>query len=218
LGRNYFMAYEYHCRQRVEFADTDMAGIVHFANFFRYMERAEHEFLRALGLSVHAVNGDDVVSWPRVNAECKYRVPLSFEDELDVHLLVREKRSKSVTYEFRFYREGDENGEGLGTRDSGLGSGDAGPGTRDRRVIAQGIPSPAANPEPPGPSPQPLSSSPQPVAPSPFPEVAAVGSITVVCVSIDRTSGRMTPIPIPESIDRLIEVAPAEVFEDAITK
>src|SRR5208337_4892737 len=109
------MPYEFHCRQRVEFADTDMAGIVHFANFFRYMERAEHEFLRALGLSVHAVNGDDVVSWPRVNAECKYRVPLSFEDELDVHLLVREKRSKSVTYEFRFYREGDENLAAVGS-------------------------------------------------------------------------------------------------------
>ena len=100
------MSYEFHCRQRVEFADTDMAGIVHFSNFFRYMERAEHEFLRSLGLSVHAVNGDDLVSWPRVNAECKFRAPLSFEDELDVHLLVREKRSKSITYEFRFYKQG----------------------------------------------------------------------------------------------------------------
>ena len=38
--------------RRVEFADTDMAGIVHFANFFRYMEAAEVEFLRARGLSV----------------------------------------------------------------------------------------------------------------------------------------------------------------------
>ena len=49
------MPYEFRCRQRVEFADTDMAGIVHFSNFFRYMERAEHEFLRSLGLSVHDV-------------------------------------------------------------------------------------------------------------------------------------------------------------------
>ena len=56
------MPYEFHSRQRVEFADTDMAGIVHFANFFRYMERAEHEFLRSLGLSVHAVDGDGLVS------------------------------------------------------------------------------------------------------------------------------------------------------------
>lgn len=36
--------------RRVEFCDTDMAGIVHFANFFRYMEAAEHELFRNLGL------------------------------------------------------------------------------------------------------------------------------------------------------------------------
>ncbi len=146
------MPYEFHCRQRVEFADTDMAGIVHFSNFFRYMERVEHEFLRSLGLCVHAVNGDDLVSWPRVHAECKFRAPLCFEDEFDVHLLVREKRPKSVTYEFRFCKP---DAEGL----------------------------------------------------------VAVGSITVVSVSIDRATGRMTSIPIPESIDRLIEVAPRELLE-----
>jgi YbgC/YbaW family acyl-CoA thioester hydrolase len=146
------MPYEFRCRQRVEFADTDMAGIVHFANFFRYMERAEHEFLRSLGLSVHAVDGDDLVSWPRVNAECKFRAPLSFEDEMDVHLLVRQKRSKSVTYEFRFYKKGAE-------------------------------------------------------------DPVAIGAITVVSVSIDRSSGQMTTIAIPEPIDRLIEVAPAELLE-----
>ena len=114
------MPYEFRCRQRVEFADTDMAGIVHFSNFFRYMERAEHEFLRSLGLSVHAVNGDDLVSWPRVDAECKFRAPLSFEDELDVHLLVREKRSKSVTYEFRFCKHGDEDIVAVGFDHRGL--------------------------------------------------------------------------------------------------
>ena len=35
--------------RRVEFGDTDMAGIMHFANFFRFMERTEHAFLRTLG-------------------------------------------------------------------------------------------------------------------------------------------------------------------------
>ena len=35
--------------RRVEFSDTDMAGIVHFANFYRYMEQAEHDFFRSLG-------------------------------------------------------------------------------------------------------------------------------------------------------------------------
>ena len=39
----------------VEFSETDMAGIVHYSNFFRYMESAEHAFFRALGFSVVAV-------------------------------------------------------------------------------------------------------------------------------------------------------------------
>jgi hypothetical protein len=41
----------------------------------------------------------------------------------------------------------------------------------------------------------------------------AVGSITVVCVTIDRETGQMSAIAIPESIDRLIETAPKELLE-----
>src|SRR5213078_989612 len=50
--RSRIMPAVFRTTRRVEFADTDMAGIVHFANFFRYMESAEHEFLRSHGLSV----------------------------------------------------------------------------------------------------------------------------------------------------------------------
>jgi len=101
------MNYEYHYRRRIEFADTDMAGIVHFANFFRFMETAEHEFLRSVGLSVHTEIDGRTVSWPRVKAECSFKAPLRFEDELDVHLVVREKRARSITYDFRMT---DQNG------------------------------------------------------------------------------------------------------------
>ena len=99
------MAFEFRCQRRIEFADTDMAGIVHFANFFRFMEEAEHAFLRSLGLSVFANIDGEVVSWPRVRAECSYRTPIAFEEMLEIHLLVREKTRKSITYNFRFYKE-----------------------------------------------------------------------------------------------------------------
>ena len=46
------MPYEFQLSRRVEFSDTDMAGIMHFSNFFRFMEAAETAFLRSLGLSV----------------------------------------------------------------------------------------------------------------------------------------------------------------------
>jgi len=88
--------------RRVEFSDTDMAGIVHYSNFFRYMEAAEHEFFRSLGFSVVTRQVDPPLGWPRVHAECDYQQPLYFEDEFEVHMLVSEKKSKSLSYVFRF--------------------------------------------------------------------------------------------------------------------
>ena len=43
------MAYEFKATRQVEFSETDMAGIMHFSNFFRFMETAEHGFYRSLG-------------------------------------------------------------------------------------------------------------------------------------------------------------------------
>jgi acyl-CoA thioester hydrolase len=96
------MACEFKIVRRVEFSETDMAGIVHYSNFFRYMEIAEHAFFRSLGFSVVTQQVDPPVGWPRVHAECDYQQPLRFEDEVEVHMLVSEKRSKSLSYAFRF--------------------------------------------------------------------------------------------------------------------
>ena len=96
------MAYEFKAVRRVEFSETDMAGIVHYANFFRYMETAEHGFFRSLGHSVVMDDFEPPLGWPRVRAECEYRQPLRFEDEVEIHLLVSEKKSKSLSYVFKF--------------------------------------------------------------------------------------------------------------------
>src|SRR6185295_14698402 len=93
---------EFKVVRRVEFSDTDMAGIMHYSNFFRFMETAEHAFFRSLGFSIVTKQTDPPVGWPRVNAACDFKVPLHFEDEVEVHMLVSEKKSKSLTYVFRF--------------------------------------------------------------------------------------------------------------------
>lgn len=95
------MAYEYTIIREVEFCDTDMAGIMHFSNFFRFMEAAEHAFFRSLGLSIHTISPEPL-GWPRVHADCDFRFPLRFEDSVEVRLLVREKREKSIVYTFIF--------------------------------------------------------------------------------------------------------------------
>jgi acyl-CoA thioester hydrolase len=96
------MAFEFKLIRRVEFAETDMAGIVHFANFFRYMENAEHAFYRSFGASVIMDQFDPPIGFPRVHAECDYKRPIRFEDNLEIHLLVREKRAKVLSYLFKF--------------------------------------------------------------------------------------------------------------------
>lgn len=92
------MAYEFKTERMVEFVETDMAGILHFSNYFRFMESVEHAFFRSLGLRVHEHGDGGVWGWARGHAECTYRRPLHNEDLVELHLLVHEKRSKSIGY------------------------------------------------------------------------------------------------------------------------
>jgi acyl-CoA thioester hydrolase len=94
------MAYEFKITRRVEFSETDMAGIMHFSNFFRFMEAAEHAFFRSLGFSIHTAGSE--LGWPRVHAACDFKHPLRFEDVVEICLFVREKREKSIVYTFIF--------------------------------------------------------------------------------------------------------------------
>jgi len=96
------MPYEFKVIRRVEFAETDMAGIMHFSNYFRFMETAEHGFFRSLGFSIVTNEVEPPVGWPRVHAGCDFKAPLRFEDEVEIHLLVSEKKSKSISYRFQF--------------------------------------------------------------------------------------------------------------------
>ncbi len=79
------MASSFRMSRRVEFCETDMAGIVHFSNFYKWMEQIEHAFFRSLGLSIvsHLEDGS-TIGWPRVSAQCRFESPAHYEDILDV--------------------------------------------------------------------------------------------------------------------------------------
>jgi YbgC/YbaW family acyl-CoA thioester hydrolase len=106
------MNYRFLFRRRVEFADTDVAGIMHFSNFFKFMEVAEHAFYRSLGFSVlpfsdGSEEGDLKVGWPRVHASADFRLPLRFEEEVEIELLIEEVRNRTVKYYFNFWKNPD---------------------------------------------------------------------------------------------------------------
>jgi len=94
--------HEFRTKRKIEFADTDMGGIVHFSRFVIFMETAEHEFLNALGTSV-ALDHDGVhIGWPRVAVSCRFSSPARFGDVLDIDVRVVRKGTKSMTYAFKF--------------------------------------------------------------------------------------------------------------------
>ena len=97
---------ELRTRRRIEFADTDMAGIVHFARFFVFMETAEHELLRSVGAEVHMEHEGHELGWPRVAASCEYFRPLRFGDEVEIVVRVAKKGRTSVTWESTFEKDG----------------------------------------------------------------------------------------------------------------
>jgi YbgC/YbaW family acyl-CoA thioester hydrolase len=86
--------HRYH--RRVEFAETDMAGLVHFSCYFKYMEEAEHALWRASGLSIAAPQSE--VGFPRRAATCEFRAPLRFEDEFDVLIQIDELGERTIRY------------------------------------------------------------------------------------------------------------------------
>ena len=145
------MPYEFKLTRRVEFAETDMAGIVHFSNFFRMMEATEHAFFRSLGLTVHGHEAGSTIGWPRVSASCDYQRPLRFEEEVEIHLLVAEVRSRSIRYQFVFRHPGS-----------------------------------AA-------------------------EIAR-GNVAAVCATVDKATGKLVPVPIPEAVRAAITPAPVELL------
>lgn len=100
------MADPFRTTRIVEFHDTDMAGIMHFASFFHYMESAEHELLRSAGFSINNTWEGETFSFPRVAVSCEFRSPARCEDVLEIAIQVSRLGTKSVTYQFAITHEG----------------------------------------------------------------------------------------------------------------
>lgn len=90
------MAVAFRYPRRVQFHETDLAGIAHFSWYFRYMEEAEHALWRSLGMSV--APADAAVGFPRVAASCDFKAPLHFEEEFEVVIQVEAVGRRSIRY------------------------------------------------------------------------------------------------------------------------
>ena len=86
---------EYTLRRRVNFYEVDQAGIVHFSNYYRYMEEAEYGLWRTAGVSLEPTAE---YAFPRVAASFEFHAPLRFNEEMAVCLQIAHIGRTSLRY------------------------------------------------------------------------------------------------------------------------
>jgi len=92
-------------RRQVEFAETDMAGLVHFSNFFRYVEAAEAALFDAIDWPLIGLEEDQFMGWPRVRAQARFHRPLYFRDWMEIQLTLTRLRLHTLDWKAIIYRE-----------------------------------------------------------------------------------------------------------------
>jgi acyl-CoA thioester hydrolase len=96
---------EHRLTRRVQFHETDAAGLVHFSVFFRYMEEAEHALWRSAGLSIHPPGTE--VGFPRRATGFEFYRALRFEDEFEVLIRIAGMDASSIRYRCLISRGAD---------------------------------------------------------------------------------------------------------------
>lgn len=89
---------------RVYYEDTDSGGVVYYANYLKFMERARTEWLRSLGFEQDRVAKDEGIIFAVTRIELRYQRPARFNDELNVTARVIERRRASLRFEQIVYR------------------------------------------------------------------------------------------------------------------
>jgi len=90
---------------RVYYEDTDLGGVVYYANYLRFMERARTEWLRSLGYDQTDLWRDQRLLFIITSAEVRYRQPARFDDLLCVTAELESHRRTTVTFGQRIFRD-----------------------------------------------------------------------------------------------------------------
>ena len=100
---------------RVYWEDTDGGGVVYYANYLRFLERARTEWLRALGFSQHSLATEAGIVFTVMSFSIDYRRPARLDDQLLVTCSPRAERAASLCFEQRVLRGAGAVGGGVQT-------------------------------------------------------------------------------------------------------
>lgn len=93
-------------REKVRFVETDMMGVVHHSNYFRWFEMARVEYLRQAGVLLNDLMADNIV-FPITDVDCKYRMSAKFDDYILIEAVLTEVSKVKMVFTYRVVREHD---------------------------------------------------------------------------------------------------------------
>jgi acyl-CoA thioester hydrolase len=88
----------------VYWEDTDGGGIVYYANYLKFLERARTEWLRSFGFSQDQLARDEGFVFTVVNLTVDYKRPARLDDELFITCVPQTTRAASIRFAQRVYR------------------------------------------------------------------------------------------------------------------
>jgi acyl-CoA thioester hydrolase len=106
---------EFNSEFRVEFGETDMAGIVFYPNYFRWFDRATHDFLRSIGLAFEEMVKLGLAT-PLIEVGCRFMAALHYNETLRLESRVVEVRERGFRLEHNLYRGEELVGKGFEVR------------------------------------------------------------------------------------------------------
>lgn len=101
---------------RVNWGDTDKAGIVYYPNYFKWFDIAGHQFFRSIGLSPAVLEKERGVIIPLIDVRCTFVKPLFYDDIITIHTEVSEIHNKVFKLSHEVYCGSDKTGYGYEVR------------------------------------------------------------------------------------------------------
>ncbi|MEK7406150.1 MAG: thioesterase family protein [Acidobacteriota bacterium] len=95
-------------RVRVRYAETDQMGVVYYSNYFVWMEVGRLEYCKSVGFNYRDMEIDDGVFLAVVEAQCRYRHPARFDDELIVRTSVESASPRGIRFAYEIRRAEDQ--------------------------------------------------------------------------------------------------------------
>jgi acyl-CoA thioester hydrolase len=95
-------------RLRVRYAETDQMGVVYHANHFIWFEVGRVELLRQLGFSYRDMEQNDGCFIAVVDARCRYKAPVRYDDEITVRTQLKSVRESVIHFEYELVRDDGE--------------------------------------------------------------------------------------------------------------